>query len=165
MPWFEPTEDTSLSKLDHEAARVLASVTRYLRTAVRSTNDVRSYLTQRGIAPRVRDAVLLQATAQGLLDDRAAARLWADHWARRGYAWAAIHERLSQKGFDDPTIHAVALRYGSVSEDQTRARALVAGLLRQDLSPKILARKLASRGFDTDVIDRVLLETFGPPPA
>ena len=139
---------------------------RYLKTAVRSTNDVRNYLTRRRVAPRTREAIVLRAEAQGLLDDEAAVRLWADHWARRGYAWALIEEKLASKGFEEAAIRAAATTYGHASDDEQRARAAVSKALR--CSPSLpsrqahrLARMLASRGFDPDLIGRVVGETLG----
>jgi SOS response regulatory protein OraA/RecX len=142
-------------------------VVRYARKVVRSTHDVRAYLTRRAIPRRLADAVIARCQSLGVLDDRAAARLWADHWSRQGYAWSAIRLKLTQRGFEDRVIQELASSDASVSHETARARAVVAAALHKNPShphPRgRTARLLAARGFDADVIDRVLVETFGSP--
>lgn len=99
-----------------------------------------------------------------MLDDEAGARLWADQWARRGYAWDAIRAKLSLKGFSDQAIERAATRLGLAGDDEARARLVAAThRRRQHARPQsrwALARTLTSRGFDTDVIERVLNESL-----
>jgi len=95
------------------------------------------------------------------LDDRACAELWADHWARRGYAWSAIRLKLSEKGLDAHAIAHAASRLGTASSDDERARRIVTQHLRPGEGRRQqarLGRMLASRGFDQDLIERVLSE-------
>jgi SOS response regulatory protein OraA/RecX len=97
--------------------------------------------------------------AQGLLDDRAAARLWAEHWARQHYADSAIRLKLLAKGFDEPLARNTIARLTCDADDEERARRLLAQHLRRSSSrsvPSRLARLLASRGFDSELIERVL---------
>ena len=97
--------------------------------------------------------------AASLLDDRACARLWAEHWARRGFAWRAIREKLLAKGLPETAIHEAARSVGStIEDDATRARQLTSGNLqrgRGSLRAQLI-RKLAARGFDEDMIERVV---------
>ena len=56
-------------------------------------------------------------------------------------------------------------KMGTASEDEGRARQLAAQRIRSDAGPRqrfSLARTLASRGFDSDLIERVLNDTFSP---
>src|SRR3990167_8099797 len=76
----------------------------YLRSRVRSVDAARIYLLERGISPRDAEQALKVCQQRGLLDDRVGARLWAEQWARRGYAWAAIQQRLAARGFADAAI-------------------------------------------------------------
>ena len=105
--------------------------------------------------------------ARGWLDDAACARLWADHWAQRGYAWAAIRQKLTAKGLGDAAVEQAAQVLGLASDDEARASRLVASRMRRGpatgrgivLSPRQasrLARTLAGRGFDPQIIERVL---------
>ncbi|MBI3319541.1 MAG: regulatory protein RecX [Candidatus Omnitrophica bacterium] len=104
--------------------------------------------------------------AHGVLDDRASARLWAGQWARRGYAASAIRVKLSAKGFDEDLIQDILQRYPA-SEDEERARLVMARRARHPatrLARARLARTLASRGFDSDLIERILNDSFGSSP-
>ena len=136
------------------------STLRYARVGVRSTRDVLTYLERRGASPNTAARILADCQALGLLDDRAAARLWADQWARRGYASAAIRLKLQAKGFDARVSDEAAARVGPASDDEARARFVVTSVLRRQSSrpgrAQRLARVLASRGFDPELIERVL---------
>ena len=100
--------------------------------------------------------------ALGLLDDRAAARLWADHWARQGYAAAAIYEKLSRKGFSNALSRFTLNQFDPSADDESRARTWLARRTRSGTAspaPSRLARALASRGFDAELIERLLGES------
>ena len=132
---------------------------RYLRTGVRSTRDALQYLSRRGLSLQRATGLVATFQAQGLLDDRAAARLWAEHWARQHYADSAIRLKLLAKGFDEPLARNTIARLLCDANDEERARRLLAQHLRRSSSrsvPSRLARLLASRGFDSELIERVL---------
>ena len=98
---------------------------------------------------------------RGVLNDVACARLWADHWARAGWAWPAIHEKLSAKGLAEAAIAAARHDIGAgPQEELMRARAVRDNLRqrRPVASDSAVARRLASRGFDEDVIERLFNE-------
>jgi len=137
-----------------------AGVLRYARVGVRSTHDVLAYLKRRGASSEIAARILADCRTLGLLDDRAAARLWAEQWARRGYASAAIRLKLQAKGFDAQASDEAVVRAGSASDDETRARLIVTSYLqRQTVRPgrsQRLARVLAARGFNQELIERVL---------
>lgn len=150
------------------APRTPAAVSRqYVRTGVRSTREVQAHLQRRGVAPAAAARLIQQARGEGLLDDRAAARLWAGHWARQGYASAAIQAKLTAKGFPDHAS-AEALRASVESGDEVRVRALVDTylLLERSRRPRPapdlraaarrVARRLVARGFDPDLVARTL---------
>ena len=154
----------SSSKRANERSPLLDLVGRYTRRGVRSIQEVRASLERRGVPPAVAARAIAQAQALGMLDDEAGARLWADQWARRGYAWDAIRAKLSLKGFSDQAIERAATRLGLAGDDEARARLVAAAhLRRQRARPQsrwALARTLTSRGFDADVIERVLNESL-----
>lgn len=146
--------------------RVLAAARRYVRTGVRSTAEVLRYLQRHGLPPAAAARVVSGYQACGLLDDRACARLWAEHWARRGYAWAAIQPRLVTKGLPDEATAASAGRLDTPQEDMVRARRLVAQRRYQSAGGRgraRLARTLSARGFDADLIEQLLEESCSPP--
>ena len=155
----------SSSKAGDEFAHALAAALRYTRAGVRSTQEVLNYLHRRGVAPRLARRVIGEARARGVLDDHACARLWAEHWARRGYAWSAIRLRLCAKGLDEDAIEQAANQQERASDDDARARLVVARQRRHGAGPRQrsrLARTLTARGFDTDLIQQVLDESFSP---
>ncbi len=153
----------SSSKPDNNARGVLAAAARYVRTGVRSSAEVRRYLHRHGVSPQTAARVVSEYRASGQLDDRACARLWADHWARGGYAWMAIRAKLSAKGLPSETIAGVTDELGAPAEEMARARQMV--VARTPPHPTTrdrarLARTLSGRGFDTDLIERLLNEFF-----
>jgi SOS response regulatory protein OraA/RecX len=130
---------------------------------VRSRQEVRTFLALRGASADAIGRLLNVCEERGLLNDRACARLWAGQWARRGYAASVIHQRLHEKAIDAETIADAIKTIARASDDAARARLLVARHLGRRGSPprSRLARTLASRGFDPDVIEQVLHESFG----
>ena len=156
----------SSSKREDKFSRTLAVASRYARLHVRSTYEVRTYLHQRGIPAGVVQRVVAHLLAEGALDDQACARLWADHWARAGYAWAAIQRKLSAKGLSEALIKLAGRGAGRASDDMARAREVVAKPLgSSQRSINRCVRLLRSRGFDQDVIEQVLSEAVGVLPS
>jgi SOS response regulatory protein OraA/RecX len=103
--------------------------------------------------------------ARGWLDDRAGSRLVAEQWARQGYASAAIRVKLAAKGFDARIIDETVARVVPSSDDEARARTMLAKRAPQlaDRSARArLARTLAAHGFEPDVIERLLGQSFDP---
>ena len=150
---------------EHEGRRLLATIPRYVRCGVRSTQEVVTYLRRRGVSPSRAERLVSEYHAQGLLDDRASARLWAEQWARRGYATATIRLKLSAKGFDELLIDETIQQRCPASDDEARARVVLAQCARRTAAHPArarLARTLASRGFDSDVIERILNDFPGP---
>jgi len=142
-------------------ARLLSLAHRYVRSGVRSTRDVTDYLNRRGVSPETAAHVVADYQARGELDDLACAKLWAEHWSRSGYAWAAIQMRLEAKGLHEHTIQHVRGPLGTPSADEARARTLATRLLSRRLArqPRArLARLLAAHGFDAELIERLLSE-------
>ena len=152
----------SSSKREAEPAPP-AAFTRYLRTGVRSAQEALTYLRRRGVPPPRAAALVSDQQAYGLVDDRAAARLWAGHWARHGFAAAVVRQKLADKRFDAHTITDAMHARCPPADDAARARLVAAryARLRVYRSPSRLARVLALRGFDPDVIEHVLRESFG----
>ena len=136
-----------------------AAALRYAGAAPRSRRELTEFLARRGMPAAEQAAALAACEARGLVNDAAAARLWAQHWLDQGYAWAAVAERLRTKGFDDRTLHSLDAQDRFAGDDESRARRVAARL--RGRSAASVARALASRGFDPDVIERVVPGTFG----
>lgn len=158
-----------------ELADALRLARRYVRYSPRSTAHLRAYLQDRGVAHHIVQAVVVEAIRKGWLGDRACAKLWARHFADRGYARAAIQERLHLKGFEAQVVSDILASLQPHADDATRAREVVCATLQRwrgrrpasrgdhDQRARLrVARVLAQRGFDSDLIDRVLTESFGP---
>ena len=145
--------------------RLLASAIRYAGTGVRSSRQVLALLRRAGASSREAQRLVAACRARGLVDDRASTRLWAEQWARRGYAWSAIRVKLSGKGFADGDIVAAARHLGTTADDAARAREVAASSRRRvpRATAQRLARLLASRGFDADLIEHVVAESCGSP--
>ena len=115
------------------------------------------------------EPILDESVRRGWLDDQAAAKLLATHLADQGYAWNAVAERLLKKGFDAQLVRQLLRPLKRHADEAERARVVVAARLRGRSAhdPRLrtqLARALARRGFDSDLIERVLADALGSPP-
>jgi SOS response regulatory protein OraA/RecX len=130
-----------------------------VRFGTRSAAEVQAYLTARRVSDATSRTLMAECARQRLVDDRASAKLWATRLGDQGYAWPVIRQRLRDKGFDEQLIHDVLRPLQRDADDDTRARALARARSRRipPGDPR-LARWLARRGFDADLIDRVLAE-------
>ena len=153
------------SKRVDEFSSALSAAARYTHRGVRSANQVRAYLTQRKVSPAIAERVLAACRFRHLIDDHACARLWADHWARAGFAWSAIRGKLAVRGLDEHVIAQAASWLAHAADDEARARAVAARVLQRGRAhPQQrarVARTLESRGFDANLVERILNESFG----
>ena len=135
-----------------------AGAIRYVQAAPRSAQEVRSYLLRRRAPRDLASRIVAECRSHGLLDDRASAALWTEQWSRRGYAWAVIRVKLSAKGFDEQTIETIGKTKACACDEEARARLVVQRVRgRSGPSTRVrLARRLSARGFDPDVIERLL---------
>ncbi len=150
-----------------DATRARAIAVKFTTGRVRSGRELEARLQRAGVAARLVRQVVNECLAAGLLDDEACARLWAGHWARRGYAWRVIEARLSAKGLAGALIERAAGVVGSgPTADEDRARMVAAVCASDPLDPRgrrRLAQRLAARGFETDLIGKVLSEAGACP--
>ncbi len=159
---------SSSKPLDERQTRRLAR--QYLRFGTHSTSELRAYLRRHIVAERLIEPLIAEGTRSGWLDDRACTKLWALTLAERGYAWDAIREQLLTKGLDATLLERVLTSLRHVEDDAARARLVVASRLRGRAQPDRrlrtrLARLLAQRGFDPDLIEQVLHESCGSTPS
>jgi SOS response regulatory protein OraA/RecX len=137
----------------------VAVALRSCRRRVRSTRDVLTLLHQQGFPRATAEQAVAICQARGLLDDAACARLWAETWARRGYAWSAIRAKLSEKGLGAAAIARAAGWVQASAGDAARAREVAERLWRRQTGSRrrpAVARALAGRGFDPDLIEQIL---------
>lgn len=137
--------------------RARALATRYARARVRSAHEILAYLKRHRVSPHLCARILASCHAQGLVNDRACARLWAEEWARRGWSWNAIRGKLRAKGLAEEALEAAEEQLAGEAAETARAQQLIekcAGT-HPDQRTRI-ARRLASRGFDPDLIERLL---------
>jgi SOS response regulatory protein OraA/RecX len=130
---------------------------RYARGRVRSAHEVLAYLKRHQVSPRLLAHIVATCRAQGLVNDAACARLWAEEWARRGWAWGAIRGKLEAKGLPEEAIGTAEAQLGGEGGDRGRAQELIEqhGSAHPEARARI-ARRLASRGFDPELIERLL---------
>ncbi len=152
-----------MSSLKRASDPARAAADRYVRSGVRSTQELRAYLAARQMPAGTAEQLIREYERRGALDDRACARLWAEQWARQQYAWTVIRERLITKGLPSDAIEQAAQSVGHPAAERARARALAARGARGGgrLAWSRLARTLASRGFDPELIEQILRETLG----
>jgi len=137
-------------------ARALALATRYARARVRSAHEILAYLKRHRVSPRLCARILASCHTQGLVNDRACARLWAEEWARRGWSWSAIRGKLQAKGLAEEALEAAEEQLGGEAADTARAQQLIEQHRGTPPDRARTARKLAARGFDVELIERLL---------
>ena len=152
-----------VTQYSRDTSRTLPpAIARFIRHRVRSIQEVRTHLLSRCYSPQETDETIRICQQGGWLDDAAATKLWAEHWARQGYAWRAIREKLRARGLGEDTIAVVAKTVGAQVQDEARARQLIAASRIKAADATLrsqLARRLASRGFEAELIERILNET------
>ncbi len=135
---------------------------RFLSYRPRSGAEVRTRLQRSGVDDAVIDAVVLRLQQSGYLDDAQFARLWVEDRERfRPKGPMALRRELQQRGVARPEIDAAI---GSIDPFESACDAARAqarrwhGLLEDD--PRRFRQRLtgflARRGFDYEIIDRVL---------
>ncbi len=153
----------SLSKpRPDEGERWLRLARRYLRFGTRSRAQLRTYLSNRHAPEAVIADIVEACSREGRIDDRVAAKLWVETLANRGYALSAIRIQLSDRGFDDHAIEQALNALRAREDDEQRARTMAAAFLKTSSGSASrgrrasVARRLARRGFDPELIDRLL---------
>ncbi len=147
---------SSLKKKTANEPAVVARAVRYVQRGVRSTRDVTAYLTRLGFNTRQAQSVVEKFVQKGLLNDRACARLWAEHFARKGLSRPLIRLKLSGKGLGDYALEAI--QELDVADDRQRALSLVNQWQAKSsrLGKLSLARRLAAYGFDEELINELI---------
>ncbi|QRK08365.1 regulatory protein RecX [Archangium violaceum] len=147
-----------------EVRRATDVCLRLLSARARSRHELLMALERKGFSEPVCEKALAQVEGWGYLDDERFARERAAVLLQRGrYGPRAVQQRLEAHGLSrEAAREAVATASGEVEFDAEAAARQVLerrGLLGRKLEPKEAARAgrlLASRGFSSDVIQRVL---------
>jgi regulatory protein len=147
-----------------EVRRATDACLRLLAVRARSRHELLTALKRKGFSEPVRQAALEKVRGWGYLDDERFARERAAVLLRKGrYGPRAVLQRLQAHGLSRETANeAVVSASGAVEFDAEAAARQVLerrGLLGRKLEPKEKARAgrlLFSRGFSSDVIQRVL---------
>jgi len=144
-----------------DVERTLQLARRYLRFGARSTAQLRAHLEAHSLPASSIEDVLAACARRGWLDDAACAKLWVTMLAERGYAWAAIRDQLLTKGLNAGLIDRALQPLHSLADDERRARQLIQHRLRGRAIRTAqvraqMARLLARRGFDRDLIEQLV---------
>ena len=139
----------------------------YLRTGTRSRAEVQAYLRQRGVSLSEAARMTRELQRAGALDDRACAKLWMQRWMDEGYAQHLIRERLREKQLPERVIDELLCDARHEPDDHRLRAIATARWARLPASDprrrQRLACWLASRGFEPDLIERVLAELLPVP--
>jgi regulatory protein len=147
-----------------EVRRATDACLRLLAMRARSRHELLTALERKGFSEPVCQVALDKLQGWGYLDDERFARERAAVLLQRGkYGPRAVRQRLQSHGLSpEEASRAVASASGAVEFDPEAAARQVLerrGLLGRELEPKEKARAgrlLISRGFSSDVIQRVL---------
>jgi regulatory protein len=128
---------------------------KYLAYRPRSGAEVARYLSQKGVAPRIRDRVLERLRGAGLVDDDAFARFWVENRESfRPQGRRLLRQELHGKGISEELIDEAL---SGVDEDRSAYAAAVQRAGRYShLSDEAFREKmygyLRRRGFDYEVV-------------
>lgn len=153
----KPTKDKSPQNSDPW----LQSAVRYLARFDRTTKQVEEFLRTRGASPAQIARTIRRLVTLRYLDDSAyAERRIASRLARGPFGTARLRAELLRRGLPEVVIDAALRRTpGEVDQDALARRAV--GLKQRRggrLSPQQTLRLLRQRGFDEDVISRIMGE-------
>ncbi len=133
----------------------LTQVTRLLASTDKTRAQLAQALSRRGYAQDEIDQALGRASALGYLDDARVARRRAQQDLRAGWVGEALHARLVQAGLDETVARAAV--QAEIAESGWNALSAAQALVKaRKLSGAKGARFLASRGFEEDLVERVI---------
>ena len=122
---------------------------------MRSRHELTQYLQRHEVRAHEIPRIVRECERRGILNDQACARLWAEHWMRAGFGWLAIRDKLSAKGLEESIVVDVEHRLGQ--DEEERARAWLDSRSRGGFTTS-RARQLIARGFDPDIVERIIPE-------
>lgn len=133
----------------------LTQVTRLLASTDKTRAQLADALARRGYEPQKIDQALERAVALGYLDDTRVARRRAQADLKDGWAGEALLARLVHAGLDEQTARAAV--QAEIAESGWSAPEAAQALVKaRKLSGAKGARFLASRGFEEDLVERVI---------
>ncbi len=133
----------------------LTQLTRLLASTDKTRAKLVEALTRRGYTENEIAAALDRAQALGYLDDERVAQRKAAEALQDGWAGEALLARLVQAGIDEATAQAAIKE--AIAETGWKALESARELARaRKLSGARGARFLASRGYEEDVVERVI---------
>ena len=151
------TETIKTAVLDSETSVAFGKAVDYLARAMKTTKQMRDYLTKKGYSAEVVDAVIQKLIGYKYLDDQAYARMYAEqsksHKGQRRIKQELINKGISHAEVDD--------QVQIDTEDQlATATALAEKYLKnkpRDLkNMQKLQRFLLYRGFDFDIVNSII---------
>jgi regulatory protein len=135
------------------------ALVRLLSARERTAADLRARLARKGFPPSTIEASLERAIALGYVDDLRAARAKATKILAKGVSRALIEQKLRQAGVPSRVVAEVM---AEAPEDQALAQTALARRFRSRLpSSERVARFLAGRGFDLELIEDVVRKLAG----
>ncbi|MCR4391245.1 MAG: RecX family transcriptional regulator [Candidatus Acetothermia bacterium] len=145
-----------------------AYLLRLLSRRPRTTAELHRRLAAKGFPPQTVRTAVTRAVEEGLVDDRAFARLYAeDRLLSRPCSRRLLREELKGHGLDlGLAEEAARTALGELGEEDLARRALAQRRpLWHGLSPDVAARRahafLLRRGFPPDLARRLAEEAFG----
>ncbi|MGB9756937.1 MAG: regulatory protein RecX [Candidatus Bipolaricaulaceae bacterium] len=153
----------------NEEERAWNYVLRLLSFRPRTRAEIRERLLRRGFPAELVERILARAEEEGLVDDRAFARLYAeDRLTSRPRPRRLVAAELRAKGVE-PRLAAEVSRsvLPELSEEELARRAFLEKKRRWEALPKPLAVRrayafLLRRGFSPELSRKIVEEAFGP---
>lgn len=155
-----------------EIARATNAALVFLAYRARSEREVRDQLTTKGYAPAAIAAAIQRVVDWGYLNDADFARFWTENRVQhKPRGRRLLEQELRQKGVA-PEVVRDTLDEAELDDDAS-ALALAQDRLRRDaggdIEPAVRQRRLANflarRGYNYDVIKRVMKQVFDDEPA
>jgi regulatory protein len=140
---------------------------RKLAVSARSRSELQSALSSRKVPPDAARRVLDRLQEAGLIDDQQFAKDWVEsRQARRHLSRSALRRELQTRGLASEEIDLALESVGR--EDELRAaHTLAAKKLRtmaaqpREVQRRRVAGALGRRGFNSDIVSRVLADFLG----
>jgi len=153
-------------KRDPEFIKARRFVFRLLKHRLRSVQEIRIKLREKGMPEQIREAIIHNFLTNGLLDDRLFTRAWIHSRLKKPIGITRIHRELKKKGIPPDIIGQETERALNEYDEFDVIRQLAQHRLRQyrHLNQTKARRRLYAylirRGFSSDLIFKILREIF-----
>lgn len=140
---------------NQEYVKAYKKAVKLLEIRLHTKFELRKKLKLRGINLDIIDQVIEKLIEQGYINDKQFAEVYLDNLIRfKTHGYFMLLKKLLERGIEKSLVEALLAEYFPLEQEQKIAQRLVAK--KNQLDKAKLAKRLASRGFRSEVIRAVI---------